>query len=71
VVQAHALAQPRPAGGELGRNRGQAHLEELEHGGRDVGPRRGPPLHRGIPGQPEHLGADAIERPRMALLSRR
>ena len=34
VVEADALAQPDAARRELGGQRGQPHLEELEHGGR-------------------------------------
>ena len=68
VVEAYALAQSPAARRELGGQRGEALLEELEHRGGDVGSGGGAPLGRGRAGQPEHLGGDAVEDQRVALL---
>ena len=68
VVEADALAEPGPARGELRGHRRQPLLEELEQRGRGVFPGRRAPLGLVGSGQPEHLGADAVEEPRVALL---
>ena len=68
VVEADALAEPGATRGELRGHRRQPLLEELEQRGRGVVPGRGAPLVRRISGQLEHLGADAVEEPRVALL---
>ena len=68
VVEADALAQSLAARGDLGGHRGQPLLEELEHRGRGFGAGRGTPLLGGGSRQSQHLGGDAVEEPRMALL---
>jgi hypothetical protein len=68
VVEADALAEPGATGAELGGQRGQPHLEELEECGRNVGPGSGAPLGRGGSRQSQHLGGDAVEEHRVALL---
>ena len=68
VVEADALAQSLATRGDLGGHRGQPLLEELEHRGRGFGAGRGAPLGGGGSRQPEHLGGDAVEELRVALL---
>ena len=68
VVEADAVLERGAPCRELGGQDGQAHLEELEHPGRDVGPGGGAPLGWGGSGHPEHLGGDAVEEQRVALL---
>ena len=68
VVEGDALAQPGAARRELRGHGRQPLLEELEQRGWDVGPGRFAPLGRGGSGQPEHLGGDAVEELRVAIL---
>ena len=68
VVEADALAQSLATRGDLGGHRGQPLLEELEHRGRGFGAGRGTTLGGGGSRQSQHLGGDAVEEPRMALL---
>jgi len=71
VVSRHALAHAgQGAVGQVVEQRALPGVEdeELEDRVRDVGPGRGAPLGRGGSRQPEHLGGDAIEEQRVALL---
>ena len=68
VVEADARVDAGAARRELARHRGQPLLEELEHAGRGVLTGRVETLVRGVAGELEHLGGDAVEHHRVALL---
>jgi len=68
VVEPDALVQAGAARRELGGQRGESVVEELEHTGRGVGPGRVAALGGGLSVQAHHLVDDAVEDQRVALL---
>ncbi len=68
VVEADARVHAGAAGRELAGHGRQPLLEELEHPGRGVLPGRVATLVRRVAGEREHLGGDAVEEHRVALL---